>query len=84
MQLAGTSCSARWRLMVGDIRWADVILVIEQEHKSHTIADFRNEVRYKLLHVLDIPDDYKYMDPELVELLRGRSVPYILAEPEHN
>ena len=70
--------------MVGDILWADVILVMEQKHRTHSILHFRDEVRYKLLHVLDIPDDYKYIDPELVELLRGRSVPYILAEPEHD
>lgn len=24
------------------------------------------------IHVLDIPDDYQYMDPELVELLKSR------------
>lgn len=24
---------------------------------------------HKPLHVLDIPDDYRYMDPELVDLL---------------
>ena len=81
VQSAGTSSSARRRLTVGDIRWADVILVMEQKHKSRIMADFRDEVRYKALHVLDIPDDYKYMDPELVELLRERAAPYILAEP---
>ena len=52
---------------------------MEQKHKSRIIADFRDEVRYKSLHVLDIPDDYKYMDPELVELLREKASPFILA-----
>ncbi|MEM9358553.1 MAG: protein tyrosine phosphatase [Pseudomonadota bacterium] len=80
VQSAGTSRSARRRLAVGDIRWADVILVMEQKHKSRIIADFRDEVRYKELYVLDIPDDYKYMDPELVELLREKSSPFILGE----
>lgn len=32
---------------------------------------------HKPIHVLDIPDVYKYMDPELIEELR-RSVPSIL------
>lgn len=84
VQSAGTSRSARQRLTVGDIRWADVILVMEQKHKSRIMADFRDEVRYKTLHVLDIQDDYKYMDPELVKLLRERSAPYLLAEPERD
>lgn len=80
VQSAGTSRSARRRLTVRDIRWADVILVMEQKHKSRIMADFRDEVRYKSVHVLDIPDDYKYMDPELVELLMERCAPYLLAE----
>lgn len=53
---------------------------MEQKHKSRIMADFRDEVRYKSVHVLDIPDDYKYMDPELVELLMERCAPYLLAE----
>ena len=80
VQSAGTSRSARRCLTVGDIRWADVILVMEYKHKSRIMADFRDEVRYKALHVLDIPDDYKYMDPELVELLREKSAPFIITQ----
>jgi len=80
VQSAGTSRSAHRRLKVGDIRWADIILVMEQKHKSRIMADFRDEVRYKALHVLDIPDDYQYMDPELIELLREKTAPFILGD----
>ena len=55
---------------------------MEQKHKSRIMADFRDEVRYKSLHVLDIPDDYRYMEPELVELLREKSAPFIRPEAE--
>ena len=63
---------------VEDIRWSDIILVMEDKHKSRLLAQFRDEVRYKALHVLDIPDEYKYMDPELVEIIRETATPIIL------
>lgn len=76
---AGTSRSARRRVTVADFRWADLILVMEDKHKSRIKAEFREETRFKDLHVLDIPDDYQFMDPELVELLRDKCAPLIRA-----
>ena len=69
---AGTSRSARRRVSVGDIRWADMILLMEEKHKSRLRAEFRQELNHKELHVLDIPDDYGFMDPELVEIMREK------------
>ncbi|MEO1028288.1 MAG: phosphotyrosine protein phosphatase [Pseudomonadota bacterium] len=70
---AGTARSARRRVSVAYIRWADLILVMEDKHAARLKADFRDELKYKPLHVLDIPDDYQYMDPELVELLDAKA-----------
>ncbi|WP_282606340.1 low molecular weight protein tyrosine phosphatase family protein [Pelagibius sp. Alg239-R121] len=77
---AGTSRGARRRLTLADIRWADLILVMEDKHKSRIRADFREDVRFKTLHVLDIPDDYRFMDPELVEIIKEKTEPLILGE----
>lgn len=74
---AGTSRSARRRLTLTDIRWADLILVMEEKHKSRIRADFRDEVKFKALHVLVIPDDYGFMDPELVDIIREKTEPLI-------
>ena len=52
-----------------DVRWADVILVMEEKHKSRLVAEFTRLLDNKPIHVLDIPDEYKFMDPELVEML---------------
>ncbi len=52
-----------------DIHWADVIVVMEQKHKNRLVAEFTRLLEHKPIHVLDIPDEYKYMDPELVEML---------------
>lgn len=77
---AGTVRGARRTISVKDIRWADVILVMEEKHKARLRAQFRDEVRYKPVHVLDIPDEYRYMDPELVELIRAKAEPLIWAD----
>ncbi|EOD77786.1 putative protein tyrosine phosphatase [Grimontia indica] len=64
---AGTSPKARKTVSVADIRWADVVFVMEKKHKNRLTAEFSPLLEHKPLHVLDIPDDYQYMDPELVE-----------------
>ena len=74
---AGTSGSARRRLTSADIQWADLILVMEEKHKSMIRAGFRDEIKDKALHVLDIADDFQYMDPELVEMILETTEPLI-------
>ncbi|MEM6784578.1 MAG: hypothetical protein AAF624_12680 [Bacteroidota bacterium] len=65
----GTSKRARRRVTSGDLKWADIVLVMEQKHRQRLVAAYPGEMRFKELHVLDIPDDYAYMDPELVDEL---------------
>lgn len=74
---AGTSRNARRRLTVADVRWSDLIFVMEEKHKSRIKSDFRDEVSFKTLHVLDIPDDYRFMDPDLIEELQNKCGPVI-------
>jgi predicted protein tyrosine phosphatase len=66
---AGTSPSSRRKVSEDDIRWAELIFVMEEKHKSRLVAEFTDLIKNKTIHVLDIPDEYKYMDPELVEQL---------------
>ena len=74
---AGTSRKARRQITIQDIRWANVICVMESKHLSRLRGDFRSELIHKETHVLDIPDEYQFMDPELVELLRVSVMPII-------
>jgi len=67
---AGTSPNARKTVSPADIRWADVIVVMEQKHKNRLVAEFTRLLDHKPIHVLEIPDEYKYMDQELVEILK--------------
>ncbi len=74
---AGTSRKARRQIKLDDIRWANMIFVMEEKHLSRLRGDFRGELRHKDAHVLDIPDQYRYMDPELIDLLQTAVSPWI-------
>jgi predicted protein tyrosine phosphatase len=74
---AGTSQSAKKTVSQSEIEWAEVILVMESKHKSRLTSEFGAALAGKTMHVLDIPDEYQYMDPELIDELR-RSVGAIL------
>jgi predicted protein tyrosine phosphatase len=76
---AGTSRKARRQVNLTDIYWADLICVMEETHLSRLRADFRNEIRAKTVHVLDIPDDFQFMDPVLIDLIRNAVTPMIHA-----
>ncbi|QUM91437.1 phosphotyrosine protein phosphatase [Moritella sp. 36] len=67
---AGTSPKAKRTVNAKDIQWADVILVMEEKHKNRLKAEFTRLLNYKDIQVLDIPDDYQYMDSELVEIMQ--------------
>lgn len=43
---------------------------MEDKHMNRIMAEFRDEAGFKEIHVLEIEDRYKYMDPELIEELR--------------
>lgn len=67
---AGVSESSKRKVSFKDIEWADLILVMEQNHKSRIRKTFR-EIKYlPPIESLDIPDDFQYMDPELIELIK--------------
>lgn len=69
---AGTSKKARKTVSSNDISWADHIFVMEDKHRRRLKADFNRLLEYKSIHVLDIPDEYQFMDPELIDELESR------------
>jgi predicted protein tyrosine phosphatase len=52
---------------------------MEQKHKQRIRSEFPGEMKSKEIHVLDIPDECRYMDAELVELFQ-ECVPSLLGE----
>lgn len=59
------------------LRWADLILVMERTHRSKLSAKFRAQMAGKRIACLEIPDDFDYMEPALVELLKARVPRYL-------
>ncbi|MCD9461130.1 low molecular weight protein tyrosine phosphatase family protein [Marinibactrum halimedae] len=74
---AGTSPRAKKTVRVTDIRWADLIFVMEQKHKNRLKAEFTQWLNHTPIHVLDIPDEYTYMDSELIQELETAVWPYL-------
>jgi predicted protein tyrosine phosphatase len=66
---AGTAESARVKVNQKLLIWADVIFVMEREHKKRLQEKFSSSIITKEVIVLNIPDEYQYMDKELVKLL---------------
>lgn len=74
---AGTSRNAKHRISIKDILWAEQIFVMESRHKQQIKEQFSKQLSHKKVLVLDIPDDYHYMDLELIELLQLAMQPYL-------
>lgn len=66
---AGTLADAAMPLEAAHIDWADIILVMEEAHREVIEARFG---KTRKVVCLDIPDDYRRGDPELVRLLEAR------------
>jgi predicted protein tyrosine phosphatase len=74
---AGTNNDAEDLISAELIEWADIVLVMEKRHKNRLTAKFKSEFKSKRLVVLDIPDDFEYMEPELVRILKAKVPRYV-------
>ncbi|MEG3906600.1 methyltransferase domain-containing protein [Microcoleus sp. w2-18bC1] len=74
---AGTEKGARIRVTEGLVGWADLIFVMEKKHGDRLRSKFPESLEGKKVICLQIPDNYQYMEPELVELLQAKLNPYM-------
>ena len=54
------------------LQWADIVFVMERTHRSKLSAKFRSHLGNKRVICLEIPDEYEFMDPDLVRLLEAK------------
>lgn len=59
------------------IEWADIIFVMEKSHRRKLSSKFQPWLKDKRVICLDIPDNYEYMEPALVELLKKKVLPLL-------
>ena len=74
---AGVSNDAQVLVDSEMILWADIIFVMEKVHKSKLSKKFQKFLKGKKVICLDIPDEYEYMSPELVEILERKVLPLL-------
>jgi len=70
---AGLGADADVPLSPEQIAWANIIFVMEKKHRAQLAAKFRRHLNGKRVICLDIPDDYDYLQPELVRLLEVKA-----------
>lgn len=80
---AGTQPEARIVVTEGHIGWADIIFVMEKSHLNRLRQKFPEALQSKQTVTLLIPDDYTFMQPELIEELQDKVSQYV-AFPESN
>ena len=74
---AGTDPTANVPLEPDLIQWADVIFVMERSHRNRIMKKFKTFLKGKRIVVLNIPDEYEFMDPELVRILQKKVAPLL-------
>ena len=74
---AGLAPDAEEPVTPDHLDWADLILVMERAHRARLQRRFGRWLKGKRVVCLDIPDDYDFMQPELVALLEKRVGRYL-------
>ncbi len=69
---AGLAPTAECRISPELLEWADTIFVMEKVHRRKLREKFGRYLKDQRIVCLDIPDEYEFMDPELVRLLHEK------------
>jgi len=67
---AGTNADADNPLSSDLVQWADIIFVMERAHRTKLQKRYRAHLKKARVICLDIPDEYQFMDEELIRLLK--------------
>lgn len=73
---AGTAAGAQVKVSEKLLLWSELIFVMEKRHKDQLKEKFLAALEGKEIIVLNIPDDYQYMDKELIEIIKTSVEPY--------
>ncbi|WP_417622459.1 low molecular weight protein tyrosine phosphatase family protein [Parasphingorhabdus sp.] len=73
---AGTNNDAETPLSGDLIEWADEIYVMETGHKKKITRKFGTMLKDRPVRNLAIPDNYRFMEPDLVAIIKARFPAY--------
>jgi len=74
---AGLHESANVPVSPEQIQWAEVIFVMEKAHRNKLSKKFKRHLDGKRVIVLNIPDEYEYMEPTLIQILERKVLPFL-------
>ena len=74
---AGTSPDALTRVNVRMLDWADLIFIMDDDQRRSLQRQFAPHAALGRLICLDIPDEFAFLQPELVDLLQTRATPHL-------
>ena len=73
---AGLNDSAEIPLTEEHLEWSEHIFVMEKNHRTRLNNKFGSHLKGKKVTVLNIPDDFPYMDEALILLLKQKCAMY--------
>ncbi|MBE5315020.1 MAG: phosphotyrosine protein phosphatase [Xanthomonadales bacterium] len=59
------------------LEWADIVFVMEPVHRVRLAQRFKPHLKRARIVCLGIPDNFDFMQPELVELLKRKVSPFL-------
>ena len=74
---AGVAADARIPLSESDLDWADVVFVMEKNHRNRIVKRFREKARSKTIICLYIEDIYEPMEETLIAELQYKLSGYL-------
>ena len=77
VESAGLNHDAEVTVSIEMIESADIIFVMEKVHKKKLSKNFQKFLKSKRVICLDIPDEYDYMDVDLINILNQKVLPLL-------
>ncbi len=79
LEVRSTGIATDARVLIREelLQWAEIVFVMEERHRLYLHHHFPVVAKVKRIVCLNIPDNFCYMDPELVRILTKKLQPYL-------
>jgi predicted protein tyrosine phosphatase len=78
---AGTASDALVLVNAQMLDWADLIFIMDERQRRSLARRFAGHPALDRVICLEIPDEYAFLQPELISLLQARTAPHLPPEP---
>ena len=78
---AGTASDALARVNTQMLDWADLIFIMDEQQRGSLRRLFPAHPALERLICLDIPDEFVFLQPQLMTLLETRTTPHLPPAP---